>query len=316
MKCFRGIFIALWALGLQVYGSPQKRAFGPCSDPVQSLLSPSAPVFQYYSKTIDAISFRERKLYTMFAPHVGYYEMSNVLVALDQTDSWAVLNSLDELLDERYPLEIENQMAIAKELVSLAKSKDIRWMGTEANPQLENETPLSVMNKQLWKRFSSNPQWNETKQQRLLHLLYNSYIIVRHNHPDIFTEVRSVFLGDPSLEKQVAEFISESMVMDVRNLMRFVCSHQGIDVSKCGIAFISNAQKRKILSQVREREGEEVAELAKKYIDLSNKIVAINKKRDEAFARNIMAQEEHGISILGSLHKEPVQQHIQRLAVD
>ena len=255
----------------------------------------------------------DRKIYTLFTTHL-YNEPDTVFVITNfyrPTNAVVLLNQLIERNQER----IASERSDVQKITELAESGQVDWIGIEnfktntsaAFTYLENRTRLN-------KTFNHLPEWDPSKTDQLLLLVFHADTIAYATHPEVFRGIRKYPLEDESLMIETSHLtisaanwdraIKRNNHMTDAQLLEMRSFIEQSMVSN--FRLVTKSEFEDLLDRI--EVPKEARIHIRRFRRIHNEIISIALKRDEVIVQSILDIPGNGLILFGTTHGPGIKQ--------
>ena len=291
---------------------------------IMSLLSCSLvfaqPECTFFNSDIEGVEvgqIGDRKIYTLFTRHLSGQdnEISAIINSYTLIDAVAPLS---EFLKDHREI-IESERSDVQKITELIASGKIDWIGVEyyktgAVDIDEMVDHYSEAQSEIDKEWNHLQEWDSSKTDQLLSLSYNTFVIVRGNHPEIFQRVRIYPLEDESLSMRGLNrldtylYLVDVLKEDIRvtpdqysRVLSFID-----ETVTANPQLISENEFEAFLNRI---EVPEEARLNMRVLmRVHNDIVSLASRRDAAIVQSILDLPGNGLLLFGTGHSYGIKQ--------
>ena len=259
-----------------------------------------------------------RQIYTLFTAHL-----------VDESDEiFAIIESYRSLLDAIVPLNqliewyepiIASEQSDAQKITELVVSGKIDWIGIE-HPRTDttyindaNDSYLEAR-KRINMELNQSQEWDASKTDKLLSLVFEPYVISRANHLDIFRRVRIYPLEGIDLMVEESRLIGSFNHWDDR----IIEDNRITEAQRLEVIFFIRETMEPTPRLITESEFEilldrlEIPEGArlnmKILMRIHNNIMSLYSRRDRAVVQSVLDLPGSGLLLFGTSHSYGIKQ--------
>ena len=275
-------------------------------------------------RSMDSISINERKIYTLFTPHLSSDLQNRVyyltdIYEKDYIGTIQFINNLKTLLWNNKDF-IKGEYLETAEIIDLVEMKTINWIGVEASQEEIHMLPSVdeiLKTKNFFEKFETNlysnylfdiAEWRTHHTHDILYLLFPSYLIAQTQHRKPF---KIIPLEDSELKKKQLEWLNKhrsvaSNLQDLTSQFKYdqideLVTRLNYLFSSTNFEEVSQQQLDDLLKNYPHL-NEQIVRTIHQLLPIHNQLVFWANRRDEFVADMAFHMKGNGLILMGGSH--------------